>query len=206
MDAHEIIGPVRAFKYLLPKIQDMVSNSPSAIDKLDELMEVDDMWGARKKNPEFELSGFERFIIEGQRGIYTVLNIMREINKSVFELLPAPVYTVISLGPLEQGKRSGKEQFTKPKGFAQTTTLHGSWPNRESALKIARDVMENLLAEELYTKSAEGWEKGDGNKGGCMLMAMNGTYMWEVKVVYEDQAVKRAIEDASIHDKDKVWR
>ncbi|CAE7020627.1 hypothetical protein CFE70_002893 [Pyrenophora teres f. teres 0-1] len=205
MDTHEIIGPVTAFKYLLPKIQDVVSNSPRAIDKLEELMEIEDMWGEREKNLEFERSGFERFIVEGQRGVYTVLKIMREINKKVFEILPAPVYTVISLGPLEQGKKSGKGQYTKPKGFAETTTLHGSWSDRESAVKMARVVMEDLLSEEPYTKSTEVWEKGNGNKGGGMLMAMNGTYMWEVKVIYEDQAIKRAMEEAGRDGKGKVW-
>jgi hypothetical protein len=59
MDTYDIHGPVKKFVYLLPKIEEIVSNSPNAIDKLDELKETEDCWGEREKNDEFFISGFE---------------------------------------------------------------------------------------------------------------------------------------------------
>ena len=209
VDSHEIIGPVKAFKHLLPKIQDTVSNSPRAIDKLELLVEIEDMWGEREKNVEFERSGFERFIVEGQRGVYTVLKAIREVNKEVFDILPAPVYTVVSVGPLQHAGAkkdagTGRDKYSKPKGYAETTELHGSWVDRASAVEVARNVMRGLLDGEAHAKSAETW--GRDGKGGGILIAMNGTAMWEVKVLYEDQAVKRAMEEASRGGGGTVWR
>ena len=196
VDSHEIIGPVKSFKRLLPKVHEIASNSPRAIDKLDELVEIEDMWGEREKNWEFERNGFERFIVEGQRGAYTVLKAIRETNKGVFETLPAPVYTVVSVGPLEHGEQgSAKDsKYTKPKGCAETTTVHGSWLDSASAVEAARGVMEDLLVAETHVRRTESWDK-DG-KGSGIFMAMSGTLMWEVKVIYDDQAVKRAMEEA----------
>jgi len=206
VDSHEIIGPVKSFKRLLPKIQEIASNSPRAIDKLDELVEIEDMWGEREKNWEFERNGFERFIVEGQRGAYTVLKAIREINKEVFETLPAPVYTVVSKGPLEHGEQASAKdnRYTKPKGCAETTTVHGSWLDSASAVGAARGVMKDLLAGETHVRKTETWEK-DG-KGSGILLAMSGTFLWEVKVIYDDQVVKRAMDEAGRVGDGKVKR
>jgi hypothetical protein len=101
VDSHDIIGPTKAFRHLLPRIEAIVSNSPTAIDKLAQLKETEDMWGETEPNEHFFNNGFEVFIVEGQRGSYTILKMIREINKEVFDILPAPVYTVLSVGPLE---------------------------------------------------------------------------------------------------------
>ncbi|RII20018.1 hypothetical protein CUC08_Gglean001417 [Alternaria sp. MG1] len=83
VDSHDIIGPTKAFRHLLPRIEAIVSNSPTAIDKLAQLKETEDMWGETEPNEHFFNNGFEVFIVEGQRGSYTILKMIREINKSL---------------------------------------------------------------------------------------------------------------------------
>jgi hypothetical protein len=51
-----------------------------------------------------------------------------------------------------------------------------------------------LLLDEENVKEIGRWEKG--SKGGGVLMAMNATSMWEVKVVYADDPIGRAQEEA----------
>jgi hypothetical protein len=221
VDSHDIIGPTKAFRHLLPRIEAIVSNSPTAIDKLAQLKETEDMWGETEPNEHFLNNGFEVFIVEGQRGSYTILKMIREINKEVFDILPAPVYTVISAGPLEhaviplKAKSSSSSSSTsasasasksssaplsskfspgKPKGYAATTQLHGSFIERAAARETAKYIMTVLLLDEENVKEIGRWEKG--SKGGGVLMAMNATSMWEVKVVYADDPIGRAQEEA----------
>jgi hypothetical protein len=212
-DSHEIIGPAKAFHHLLYKIEDVVSNSPKAIDKLELLKEKEDfLTGEKEIDEEFLEKGFEVFIVEGQRGSYTILKIHREINKEVFDILPAPVYTVISAGPLKHATIPAKSsssssstslssKFTpgKPKGYASTTYLHGSYIDRAAAKEDAEHFMTVLLLDAENVKEIARWEKG--SKGGGILIGMNATTMWEVKVVYMDDPIGRAQEDADrVHD------
>jgi hypothetical protein len=212
VDSHEIHGPVKKFGHLLPKIKEIVSNSPNAIDKLDELQETEDVWGEREKNDEFFISGFERLVVEGQRGSFTVLKVMREVDHDIFETLPAPVYTVISSGPLKhaptpskgKGGLSGKFEAEKPNGYALKTVLHKSYVERAAAKEAAQDVMNDLLLGEKNAKVIEKWEKG--SKGGGLFIAMSASAMWEVKVVYEDDALKRAMDDSNRTREGLRWR
>ncbi|RYO64799.1 hypothetical protein AA0113_g5872 [Alternaria arborescens] len=223
VDSHDIVGPTKAFRHLLPRIEAVVSNSPTAIDKLAQLKETEDMWGETEPNEHFFNNGFEVFIVEGQRGSYTVLKMIREINKEVFDILPAPVYTVLSVGPLEhaaiplKAKSSSSSSSSsssapasasksssvplsskfspgKPKGYAATTQLHGSFIERAAARETAKYIMTVLLLDEENVKEIGRWEMG--SKGGGVLMAMNATSMWEVKVVYADDPIGRAQEEA----------
>jgi hypothetical protein len=221
-DTYDIHGPVKKFVHLLPKIEEIVSNSPNAIDKLDELKETEDCWGEREKNDEFFVSGFERLVVEGQRSVFTVLKVIREVDKEVFENLPAPVYTLISSGPLKHapvpvaspsGKGKGKGKSVsltsmfepgKPKGYALSTRLHGSYVERAAAQEAAKDVMADLVGRENGVKISEKWDKG--SKGGGLLMAMSPDAMWEVKVVYEDEALKRAMDDSDLTGEGLRWR
>jgi hypothetical protein len=213
-DTHEIHGPIRKFEFLLPKIEAIVSNSPNAIDKLDELKQTEDVWGEREKNEEFFVSGFERFVVEGQRGVFTLMKIIREVDKEIYEALPAPVYTVIASGPLKHApvpsKSKGKSAMTedfepgKPKGYALTTQLHGSYVDRGAAQEAAKDVMTDLVLNEKEVKITEKWDKG--TKGGGLLMAMSLSAIWEVRVVYEDEALKRAMDDSDLTGDGLRWR
>jgi hypothetical protein len=209
-DSHETHGPVKKFAHLLPKIEEIVSNSPNAIDKLDELKEMEDVWGEREKNEEFFRSGFERFVVEGQRASFTVLEVIREVNRDVFENLPAPVYTVISSGPLEhakvpkKGSKSGKFEARMPHGYARETRLLASYVEREAAHEKARDVLTDLVMKDKQAKCTEKWDKG--SKGGGLLMAMSPRAIWEVKVVYEDDALKRAMDDSVMSGEKLGWR
>jgi hypothetical protein len=214
-DSHDIIGPTKAFRHLLPRIEDIVSNSPRAIDKLAELKEMEDILGEKETNEDFFRDGFEIFIVEGQRGSYTILKIIREVNKDIFDILPAPVYTVISCGPLEHAavpaKPSSSSSKTtssaslsssfspgKPKGYAMTTQLHGSYIERAAARATAEHIMTVLLLDEERVKEIGRWEKG--SKGGGVLMGMNATTMWEVKLVYADNPIGRAQEEVGRGD------
>ncbi|KAI4954024.1 hypothetical protein J4E91_001733 [Alternaria rosae] len=209
IDSHEIIGPAKAFRHLLPQIEDVVSNSPNAIDKLalikekpnnDFLFEEDDEDEEKEVDEEFLERGFSTFIVEGQRGSYTILKIHREINKDVFDILPAPVYTIISVGPLAHAERpsatslSSKFTASKPKGYAVTTKLHASYVDRAAAKEDAQHIFTVLLLDTENVKQTKRWEKG--SKGGGILIGMNASSMWEVKVVYVDDPIGRAQEDA----------
>ncbi|KAL1797985.1 hypothetical protein ACET3X_004591 [Alternaria dauci] len=212
VDSHEILGPTKAFRHLLPRIEAIVSNSPSAIDKLEELKATEDVWGELEINEDFFINGFDIFVVEGQRNTYTVLKITREVDQEVYDILPAPVYTVVSSGPLEHAPVPSKlrssfsssasaaksspvmlsSKFTpgKPKGYAVTTQLHGSFVERAAAKETAKHVMTVLLLDEENVNETKRWEKG--TKGGGILIAMNPTMVWEVKVLYADDPVGRA--------------
>jgi hypothetical protein len=213
IDSHEIIGPAKEFKHLLPKIQDIVSNSPRAIDKLDELQHIEDIWGEREKNTVFEQDGFDCFICEGQRGVYTVLKIIREVDAQVYENLPAPVYTIVTCGPLKHAPLPPRHRTTAPKavelkpapkGYAATTRVVGSFVERNLAQEAAREAMTDLVLNERNVNTTENWTKG--GKGAGVLIAMNPEFMWEVKVVYEDEVHRRAMEGLERESVGAKWR
>jgi hypothetical protein len=193
-DTYTIYGPVTSFQHLLPKINEVVSNSPSAIDKLDALATIEDVWGETEPNHDFAERGFKTFVVDGQRGVYTVLKVLREENAAVFEELPSPVYTVTTHGPLTH----------ENKGQVKTTRLVGSFVDRKEAKKVAGFEMETLVEDEEGVKRSEDW--GKKGRGGGVLMAMNGEARWEVKVAYEDEVHKRAMEEMEREGGDMGWR
>jgi hypothetical protein len=182
-DTYSIYGPTTSFQHLFPKVNDVVSNSPKAIDKLEALSTIEDMWGGTEPNHDFNERGFGTFVVEGQRGVYTVLKILREVNRAVFEELPSPVYTVTVHGPLTHDNQ----------GYVKTTRLVGSFTDRKEAKAVAEKEMRELVKGEKGVKKSEDW--GRDGKGGGILMAMSPEARWEVKIAYEDQVHKRAKEE-----------
>lgn len=206
-DSHEMIGPMKVFSHLMPKITYIISNSPSAIDKLDALQRQENVWGEWEENAEFPVNGFEIMVVEGQRGIYTVLKVIRKIEKEVFDNLPAPVYTVIATGPLVHPPTpvwfKGNTP-PKPVGFAATTRLVGSFINRDTAKAAAQSAMAALTSGQTRFQMSENWEKG--GKGGGLLMTMSVGQLWEVRAVYEDEALRRAWEGLERDGEAPGWR
>ncbi|KAI8932113.1 hypothetical protein NX059_010998 [Plenodomus lindquistii] len=215
-DSHTITGPVRSFAHLLPEIMRIISNSPPAIDKLEALRETKDAWGDTfEVNETFDTNGFSIFVVEGQRGIYTVLQVHQRVDEAVFEHLPAPVYTVIASGPLAHTARAvalasdrrsaGKNVMGKPLGYAATSRLVGSYIERDEAKSVAQGAMQEFLEGQVGVRVTENWDKGGRGTGMLMAMGTRGE-MWEVKVVYEDQALKRAREGMDEKGMKAGWR
>ncbi|KAF2632910.1 hypothetical protein BU25DRAFT_470947 [Macroventuria anomochaeta] len=205
-DKYEIHGPVSSFDQMLPKIEEIASDSPSALDKLEALQySAPDVWGEQEKNTDFEKEGFTTFVVDGQRGTYTVLEILREQNPKVRETLPAPVYTVTRHGPLIH-TFSGVGVKTKvdvAKGVAATSTLVGSFVERKDAKTAAKVTMDMLVGGEGMVSRTEDWGKGEG---GGVLLAMGRGKRWEVRVQYEDEALRRAREGADTEGAGVGWR
>lgn len=205
-DRYETHGPVANFSHLLPVINDLASDSPSALDKLEALQySTPDVWGERRLNPSFAEHGFTTFVVEGQRGTYTVLEVLRELNPKVAEVLPAPVYTVTRHGPLVH-TFSGVGKTTKldaAKGVAATSTLVGSFVERGDAMVAAKGAMDGLVRGEGMVSRIEDWEKGDG---GGVLLAMGVGKRWEVRVQYEDEALRSARKGADAEGAGVGWR
>ena len=207
-DTYTIHGPVSAFSQLLPKIEELASDSPSALDKLEALQySAPDVWGESVKNEAFEREGFTTFVIEGQRGTYTVLEVLREQNKKVRDVLPAPVYTVTRHGPLVHtfSGVGAKARLDVAKGVAATSALVGSYVERKDAMTAAKITMDMLLAGEDEEKVSriEDWEK---KGGGGVLLAMGNQKRWEVRVQYDDEALRRAREGAEAEGAGVGWR
>lgn len=205
-DTYEIHGPATSFAQLLPTINDIVSNSPSAIDKLETLAHsAPDAWGSRTTNTAFEHHGFTTLIVDGQRGTATVLDILREHNPAVRAVLPAPVYTVSRHGPLVHGfvGVGAASRLGPAVGVAATSALVGSFVERGEAVAAARAVMDGLVRGEVAVSCTEDW--GDG-VGGGVLLAMGGGRRWEVRVKYEDEALRRAREGADAEGAGVGWR
>lgn len=111
-------------------------------------------------NHEFEERGFTRFVVEGQRGTYILLEVLREENQAVCEGLPAPIFVVTAHGPLSHVPNSLGHS-----GMAKTSRLIGAFVHREEAKEAAERAMEGLVQEEKGVKRTEHW--GDsGRKGG----------------------------------------
>lgn len=193
-DTHTITGPVTSFTHLLPAIESTVNNSPSAIDKLDALRTIEDVWGDTEPNWDFEERGFTTFVVKGQRGTYTVLRILREENPDVFANLPCPVYTITTHGPLN----------SEGKGYADRTKLVGSWVERKDAREVAEKCMGEMLEGEEGVKRSEDW--GLVGKGAGILIGMTAEKRWEVRIAYEDQVLKRAKEGMERKGEYVAWR
>ncbi|KAH9877782.1 hypothetical protein J1614_002999 [Plenodomus biglobosus] len=215
-DTHTITGPVRSFAHLLPSIMSIVSNSPTAIDKLDKIRETKDAWGdTYEVNEAFDTNGFGTFVVEGQRGIYTVLQIHRRIDEAVFEHLPAPVYTIIASGPLAHSamavslaadrRSASRSGMGRPRGYAATSRLIASFVERSDAQRVAQGVMAEFLQGRSDVRVTENWDQGGKGTGLLMAMGAKGE-MWEVRVVYEDQALKRAREGMDNEGMEARWR
>lgn len=204
-DRYEIHGPAPSFAHLLPKIKDLCSDSPSALDKLEALQYTPaDVWGERVENAKFADEGFTKFVVEGQRGTYTVLEILREENADVRGVLPASVYTVTRHGPLVY-TYTGLGMKTKigvAKGVAATSTLVGSFVERKEAQAAARTTMDSLVGKEKVSR-IEHW---GADEGGGVLLAMGVGERWEVRVQYEDDALRHAKEGADAEGANVGWR
>jgi hypothetical protein len=192
-DTHLFHGPYTSFSHLLPLVESIVSNSPSAIDKLDALRSIRDVWGAEEPNYEFASRGFGTFVVEGQKGVYTVLRVVREVNRSVYEELPSPVYVVTSHGPLTHAN----------KGYVNMTQLVGAYVDLEEAREGADQAMRELVWGKQAVNRSGDWERG---KGGGMLVAMTSMERWEVRIGYEDQVLKRAKEGLEREGENIGWR
>lgn len=215
-DTYTIVGPVTHFSHLLGEVMAIVSNSPAAIDKMEALRETKDAWGdTYEVNEAFETNGFDTLVVAGQRGIYTVLKIERRVDERVYEHLPAPVYTVISAGPLRQpglsvalasGRKYAAEMgVEKPQGYAATTRLLGSFVERSEAMRAAQGAMQALLQGQSGVRTTENWDTRGKGTGVLMAMDTAGS-MWEVRVVYEDQALRRAREGLDLEGAQTGWR
>lgn len=207
-DTHSTVGPVPSFQHLLPTIENLVSNSPRGIDKLDELRTLEDVWGERTPNTAFLESGFDTFVVPGQRGLYTVLRIVREVNKEVYEELPSPVYTVIATGPLFRTQdmlatlsRPGTPG--KLKGWAKNTRVVKSWVARKDAASMAKQTLAGMTEGKEGLSYTEQWSKG---RGGGTLMAMKAGEEWVVRVVYEEEVHRRANEGYGWAGENLGWR
>jgi hypothetical protein len=118
-------GPASTFAALLPLITREIYPYPTALCKWKKLIRkcekedqedvwVDDGWHnlvLQEKGPTFGERGFTTFVVEHEQGgydiagEYTILNIVREINGNVHSVLPGPVFTLTSHGPLHHGKQ-----------------------------------------------------------------------------------------------------
>ncbi|KAL1646226.1 hypothetical protein SLS61_007891 [Didymella pomorum] len=160
-------------------------------------------------NPSFEKEGFTTFVIEGQHGTYTVLEVLREENDKVREVLPAPVYTVSRHGPLvhRYSGVGGKAKLQKAEGIATTSTLIGSYVERKDAQLAARMTMDMLVGEEEEEVSRiEDWGKAGKDGNGGVLIAMGLAKRWEVNVQYDDEVLRRAREDMDAEGANVGWR
>lgn len=209
-DSFRLLGPVKSFASLIPDIESLVSNSPSAINKFEALRTIEDVWGETEPNHEFAERGFSIFIVEGQREMYTVLKVERRVSKMVWKELPSPVYTVTRHGPLIQPtpsatiSKSSSVPLPTHKGYAQTSHLISSYVSRAAAKSAAESAMQSLLKDVRGAVVTQSWEKG--TKGAGVIMAMMGGKRWEVRVGYEDQVLKRAREEVDREGGEVGWR
>lgn len=184
-DTFTIHGPTRTFAPLLPTITTTIShsNSPRALKKLSTLSETS----------EFQEKGFTTFVIDLERGGYTVLRIVRSLNIPVFDCLPAPVYVVTAHGPLLHDMGTGVRTVAsgKPKGVAATSQLIGSWVDVGGARKAAKEAMDELVRGELGVMRLERGEEGEKRR--WILMGMNAKAVWEVCVRYDDDVLRGAV-------------
>lgn len=198
-DTYRIHGPAKSFQHILPQIEAIVSNSPSAIDKLDALRTTEDIWGSPVPNEEFPERGFNTFVVEGQRGTFTILKVEREIRPDVYECLPSPVFVLTASGPLGHNALRADDA----RGYARTTRLIGSFVERRDAKKRAEEVMREMTAGQSGVSVSENWDK---KSGGGMIVAMNGRQSWEVRIGYENQVLKRAREGLDREGESVGWR
>lgn len=194
----------------------VVSNSPSAIDTMEALRESKDAWGETfEVNEAFATNGFETLVVAGQRGIYTVLTVERRVREDVHRHLPDPVFTVIAAGPLRHSamsvalaserKNAASTGMGRPRGYAGTTRLVGSFVERGEAVGAAREAMQALTRGQGGVRVTEDWDKSGKGTGILMAMGKAGS-VWEVRIGCEDQALRRAREGLDLEGAKAGWR
>ena len=180
-DEFTIHGPERYFSKLMPHIKKACSSSPPAIAKLESLRKMKDL--------EFDTYGFNTFIIELERGAYSRLQVIREVNKPIYDILPGPHYIVTAHGPLTHNIGSAFHTIKsgKPRGMATTSRVIGSFLEAEEARDAARTEMDRLLVEGQHMGGGQVMkdEKHETGKRGWVCLAMNSKATWEVRVRYE---------------------
>lgn len=210
-DEWALHGPATSFSHLLPTITSIVSDSPSAIDKLGSLRTITDDWGDSAPNREFHERGFTKFVVEGQRGTYILLEILREEGKEdVHDTLPASVFVVTAHGPLSLVPNSLGHT-----GMSKTSRLIGTYVHREEAKRAAEEAMEAMVGGEEGVRRTEHWAMNGGKKEkkegkrpevGGVLMAMGERGRWEVKVGFEEEVLRRVREGREQEGKGVGWR
>lgn len=218
-------GPVSTFAALIPLIEKAISSFPSAVLKWQKLVkskgeedqEEDwdvDVWGnlvLQEKGPTFKERGFCTFVFEYEKdgyeveGDYAVMSVVREINGNVLSLLPAPVFTLTSHGPLhhDMGTSLHTIHSGRPKGVATTSKVIRSYTTAAEAQTAAHRIMDYMVKDEKDVRRTEVWEGlGTGKEkhlrekkgvGRGLLMGMNAQKMWEVKVEYESDVLADAV-------------
>lgn len=182
-DSYKLHGPVSKFAHLIPTITSIASDSPSALDKLEDMeYTAPDVWGERFKSPVYKTYGFRTMVVEGQRGTYAILQVLVEENARVRSVLPAPVYTVTQQGPVVHVFEGvgAKAKVVGAKGVAATSKLVSSFVQRTEAIDAARAAMEELVRDEAAVSRVEEWGKG---RSGGVLFAIGVAKRWEVRVV-----------------------
>ncbi|KAH7139089.1 hypothetical protein B0J11DRAFT_35236 [Dendryphion nanum] len=177
IDSFSFYGPTSTFAALLPQIHSLTTSSPHAIRKLHLLRSSPTL--------HFDTLGFTDLIIKRERGSYTHLHIIREVNPPVFYLLPGPVYTVSAHGPLrhDMGTALRTVMGGRPGGWAENSRVVGSFVDVEPAKERAREVLGEMLEGELGVMVSEADEKG--GKGRWVFWGMDATRLWEVRIRYE---------------------
>lgn len=182
----------------------IVSGSPLAIKKMKTLRYIVDVWKDVERNHDFDERGFGTFVVEGQRGVITVLKVLRKVSKTVFNDLPSPVYTVTSHGPLTYSPSPNSPGGPGLKGYVSSTKLIGSYVSRNKAKFAAESALEEMTDGIRGLKVSKTFETG---AGGGMIMGMTASKTWEVRVTYEDQVHKRAREEVDReNERDIGWR
>jgi hypothetical protein len=210
-DTYVVHGPAPSFADLIPTITHIASDSPRGLEKLEKISVIDDAYRERD-NPAFIANGFHKIILDGQRGVYTVLEVIAVDNAEVKALLPAPVYTVISHGPLTNTEslansfsdEGGKSKVVAGHGRAATSALVGSFAERNAALEAAKTVMDELV--EGVDGVARSEVLDEGAAGGGVLMAAKPGVTWEVRVRYRKEVLEGALDRAEAEGKEVEWR
>jgi hypothetical protein len=187
-DTFTIHGPEQNFAALIPAIQSASSSSPAAIDKL-RILRSD-------KEFNFDGLGFTRFVVPLERGAYTLLEVVREVSPSVFELLPGPVYTVTAHGPLEHdmGGMLRTVASGRSRGLATKSRIVGTWVDIETARDKARETMNEMLKDETASgqKITRSEKMEPGGRRRWVLLGMSAKYVWEVKVRFDEELGRNA--------------
>lgn len=181
-DTFVVRGPEPSFKILIPSVLSAASNSPTTCQKLETLR--------KDKAFRFDELGFSIFVIELERGAYSILTIVREVNEKVHDVLPCPVYVVTTHGPLEHdmGGYIRTVASGRPRGMASLSRLVGSWVDVRDARAAAKTAMDELVRGQTGVMRIEKHEAG--GKKRHVFLAMSARYVWEVRVAYEEEALE----------------
>ncbi|KAF1949661.1 hypothetical protein CC80DRAFT_555132 [Byssothecium circinans] len=191
-DSWHYHGPVATFAALIPYIEHAIHQSASkaALTKWKALLHRDrtrastwqqNEWGhfvLPERGPSITETGITRLVIPAQgfqkeEGVETVLEVVREVNEEVVEVLPAPVYTVSHHGliptdlqsipgkqyRLSLAAKSGLSTHT-PAPMATTSSLLrplASFVSTASAKAAARAAMQSLMRDHASVMTSEDW-------------------------------------------------